>query len=83
MRATFTLLAVVFQFLVLVYMAGNREYILNFGELVYLRTAPIEPTGLFSGVTLCVSTLSFLVWIDRWANSRLLLLRRAKKFTLC
>ena len=49
MRATFTLLAVVFQFLVLVYMAGNREYILNFGELVYLRTAPIDPRDVFRG----------------------------------
>ena len=30
-------------------MAGNREYILNFGELVYLRTAPIDPRDVFRG----------------------------------
>ena len=41
--------AVVFQVTVLLYMAGQREYILATGQTVYLRTAPIDPRDIFRG----------------------------------
>lgn len=49
MRKTFIVLAVLMQILVLVYMAGEREYILRNGKIIYLRTAPIDPRDLFRG----------------------------------
>lgn len=49
MRRGLTLLLVLIQFLVLAYMAGNREFIVRTGEIVYLRTAPIDPRDIFRG----------------------------------
>jgi uncharacterized membrane-anchored protein len=49
MRKTFIVLAVLMQIAVLVYMAGDREYILRNGKVIYLRTAPIDPRDLFRG----------------------------------
>lgn len=49
MRKAFVLLAVILQVFVLAYMAGEREYILRNGEVVHLRTAPIDPRDLFRG----------------------------------
>ena len=49
MRAIAILLLIVFQIVVLAYMTGNREYILRYGQIVYLRTAPIDPRDLFRG----------------------------------
>ena len=49
MRKIFIVLAVLMQVLVLVYMAGEREYILRNGKIIYLRTAPIDPRDLFRG----------------------------------
>jgi len=49
MRKAFIVLAVLLQILVLGYMAGEREYILRNGQIIYLRTAPIDPRDLFRG----------------------------------
>ena len=45
----FILLAVAAQLLVLGWMAAEREWILRTGEVIYLRTAPIDPRDLFRG----------------------------------
>lgn len=42
-------LAVAGQLLVLAWMAGEREWILRTGQVVYLRTAPVDPRDLFRG----------------------------------
>lgn len=42
-------LAVAAQLLVLAWMAGEREWIFRTGQVVYLRTAPIDPRDLFRG----------------------------------
>jgi uncharacterized membrane-anchored protein len=49
MRKIFIVLAVLMQILILAYMAGEREYILRTGKIIYLRTAPIDPRDLFRG----------------------------------
>ena len=49
MKKTFIVLAVILQILVLVYMAGEREYILHNGKVIHLRTAPIDPRDMFRG----------------------------------
>lgn len=49
MKKTLILLAVGFQILVLVWMVSNREWIVGYGETVYLRTAPIDPRDIFRG----------------------------------
>lgn len=49
MRKALLIIAIVLQVLVLVYMAGKREYIGATGTVVYLRTAPIDPRDLFRG----------------------------------
>ena len=49
MRKAFILLAIMFQVLVLVYMAGDREHILRNGKIIHLRTAPIDPRDMFRG----------------------------------
>lgn len=49
MRRTLVTFFVLAQVLVLGFMAGQREYILRFGETVYLRTAPIDPRDIFRG----------------------------------
>jgi uncharacterized membrane-anchored protein len=43
------ILAVAAQLLVLLWMAGEREWILRTGRIVYLRTAPVDPRDLFRG----------------------------------
>jgi uncharacterized membrane-anchored protein len=48
-RTLYVVLAVVAQVLVLAWMAGEREWILRTGQVVYLRTAPIDPRDLFRG----------------------------------
>jgi uncharacterized membrane-anchored protein len=42
-------LAVAAQLVVLAWMAGEREWILRTGQVVHLRTAPIDPRDLFRG----------------------------------
>lgn len=42
-------LAIAFQFLVLAWMVGGREYLLATGQTVWLRTAPVDPQDLFRG----------------------------------
>jgi len=49
MRKTFLIIAISLQVLVLAFMAGKREYIARTGDVVYLRTAPIDPRDLFRG----------------------------------
>lgn len=49
MRKIFILAAVILQVAVLAYMAGEREYILDQGKVIHLRTAPIDPRDLFRG----------------------------------
>ena len=41
--------AVALQFLVLAYMAGEREWIVRTGRVVYFRTAPVDPRDPFRG----------------------------------
>jgi uncharacterized membrane-anchored protein len=45
----FVLLAVAAQLLVLAWMAGEREWISRTGQVVHLRTAPVDPRDLFRG----------------------------------
>jgi uncharacterized membrane-anchored protein len=49
MRRILILGCVLAQVLVLAFMAAGREYIVQFGETVYLRTAPLDPRDLFRG----------------------------------
>lgn len=49
MRRKFILICIVAQVLVLGVMAGERELILNTGQTIYLRTAPIDPRDPFRG----------------------------------
>lgn len=49
MRKIFIVLAVLMQVTIIAYMAGEREYILRTGKIIYLRTAPIDPRDLFRG----------------------------------
>jgi uncharacterized membrane-anchored protein len=49
MRKSFVILAVILQLFVLAYMAGEREYILRYGKVIHLRTAPIDPRDMFRG----------------------------------
>jgi uncharacterized membrane-anchored protein len=49
LRNKLILLAILFQFIVLGYMAGEREYIFRKGKIIYLRTAPLDPRDLFRG----------------------------------
>ena len=49
MTRYFVLLAVAAQLLVLAWMAGEREWIFRTGQVVYLRTAPVDPRDLFRG----------------------------------
>jgi len=48
-RRLWVILAVAAQLAVLAWMAGEREWIFRTGEVVYLRTAPIDPRDLFRG----------------------------------
>lgn len=49
MTRIFVPMAVALHVLVLAWMAGEREWILRTGQVVYLRTAPIDPRDLFRG----------------------------------
>lgn len=49
MTRYFVLLAVAAQLLVLAWMAGEREWIFRTGQVVHLRTAPVDPRDLFRG----------------------------------
>jgi uncharacterized membrane-anchored protein len=49
MRRTLLIIAIVLQVLVLMFMAGKREYVAATGIVVRLRTAPIDPRDLFRG----------------------------------
>ena len=49
MKTLAIIAAAAFQVLVLVYMAGEREWILHSGRTVYLRTAPIDPRDAMRG----------------------------------
>lgn len=49
MRKILLIIAIALQVLVLAFMAGKREYLMNTGTVVYLRTAPIDPRDLFRG----------------------------------
>lgn len=49
MRMRFIVAAVLFQFLVLAWMAGEREFVYRTGRTVYLRTMPVDPQDHFRG----------------------------------
>lgn len=49
MRKAAVFIALAFQLIVLLVMAGQREYIVRAGDRLYLRTAPIDPRDLFRG----------------------------------
>ncbi|MHC4359472.1 MAG: GDYXXLXY domain-containing protein [Planctomycetota bacterium] len=49
MRKLLIICAVVFQILLLAFMAGQREYVLRKGKSVYLQTNPIDPRDYFRG----------------------------------
>jgi uncharacterized membrane-anchored protein len=49
MRAKLIIAAILVQFLVLGWMAGEREWILRTRPSVWLRTAPVDPRDLFRG----------------------------------
>ncbi len=49
MRRLLVLLVVLAQLAVLAVMAGKREAILRYGEVVYLRTAPVDPRDPMRG----------------------------------
>jgi uncharacterized membrane-anchored protein len=49
MRTKLVIAAILVQFLVLGWMAGEREWILRSAPCVWLRTAPVDPRDLFRG----------------------------------
>ncbi len=49
MRKLAVVLCVALQLVVLAYMAGNREYIREYGDEIWLPTAPIDPRDPFRG----------------------------------
>ena len=49
MRKLLIICAVIFQIVLLAFMAGEREYVLRKGTIVYLRTTPIDPRDYFRG----------------------------------
>lgn len=49
MSRRWLILAIAAQLLVLAWMAGEREWIFRTGQVVHLRTAPIDPRDLFRG----------------------------------
>jgi uncharacterized membrane-anchored protein len=49
MKKSFVVLAVILQLLVLAYMAVEREYVVRNGQIILLRTAPIDPRDMFRG----------------------------------
>jgi uncharacterized membrane-anchored protein len=63
MRKLFIISAVVFQILLLAFIAGQREYVLRKSRTVYLRTVPVDPRDYFRGdyvrLTYDVSNIKF------------------------
>jgi uncharacterized membrane-anchored protein len=49
MRKVAIIVAILLQVAVLAYMAGQREYILRTGRIVFLKTAPVDPRDIFRG----------------------------------
>ncbi len=49
MRKLIIIAAVLLQVAVLGFMAGQREYILRTGRIVFLKTAPVDPRDVFRG----------------------------------
>jgi uncharacterized membrane-anchored protein len=49
MKIRLLILAAALQVLVLIVMAGEREWILRTGRVIYLRTAPVDPRDAFRG----------------------------------
>lgn len=49
MKRKLVILAIALQFVILAIMALEREYIVQYGTEVYLRTAPIDPRDIFRG----------------------------------
>lgn len=49
MKRKLVITAIVLQFFILLYMCGKRELIVRTGDVVYLRTAPVDPRDLFRG----------------------------------
>lgn len=65
MKRTLVIVAVALQVLVLVAMAGKREYIRAFGQEIYLRSAPIDPRDPFRGDFVRLNYLLSVVAADR------------------
>ncbi|MFH0881249.1 MAG: GDYXXLXY domain-containing protein [Lentisphaerota bacterium] len=49
MKTRWIILAVALQVLVLLFMAGEREWIVRAGRVIFLRTAPVDPRDAFRG----------------------------------
>lgn len=49
MRLRLMLLVALLQVLVLAYMAGEREWIIRYGTMIHLQTAPVDPQDPFRG----------------------------------
>ncbi len=49
MRKWIIISVILLQVAVLAYMAGEREYILRTGRIVFLRTVPVDPRDIFRG----------------------------------
>ena len=49
MKKHFVIVTVLLQIILLAYIAAEREYILRRGNIIHLRTAPIDPRDLFRG----------------------------------
>ena len=68
MRTRFIVAAVLIQFLVLAWMAGEREIVYRTGRTVYLRTMPVDPQDYFRGdyvrLNYEISTIGKPLWRD-------------------
>ena len=69
MRKLFIVLLVLGQFVILAFMAGEREWIRHNGERVYLRTAPIDPRDPFRGDFVRLSYSLSSVDVSRFRSS--------------
>lgn len=49
MKKKLVISAIILQFFILLYMCGTRELVIRTGNIVYLRTAPVDPRDLFRG----------------------------------
>lgn len=49
MRWLIVMIVVIAQAMVLIYMTGEREFIVRYGQTIYLRTAPIDARDVFRG----------------------------------